>query len=363
VVPITADFQSDSPLHPAAAGLLSELFSQGWGEPSSLHHRSSQVRRLLDEARENAAAILGTTRDEVEFIGEVNIGFHLGISGLLPTTKPTLYYSSIDRETVAAVARDYESRGGNSIELATDLSGRVDYQKITESAPTSRVLVWQSCNGETGIFQDAEIHLGDKDLIFADMTHSKKFSTLPSQWSTALWDARSWSGPRGIAILGIRNQSAWINPLPHLNSKPIPDSFSIPLALAAVIALENFQKESADDEKEAVLVNLAIREFMASEIADVDIAGDGKSSDPRKISLSFLGVHAEELLRKLESAGFLVDSGSACTATDLKPSHVLASMGVLTHGNIRLTIKPALKLDDLHKFLHQLKSSVNELRT
>lgn len=362
MLPITADFQSDSPLHPAAAGLLSELFAEGWGEPSSLHHRSSQLRRRLDEARESAAAILGTTRDEVEFLGEVNIGFNLGITGLLSTRKPTLFYSAVDREEVTAVARDYESRGGNSIELATDLSGRVDYQKINKSAPTSRVLAWQSCNGETGIFQDSALHLGDEDLIFADMTTSKKFSALPAQWSTALWDARSWRGPRGIAILGIHNQRAWTNPLPHLNSRAIPDSFSIPLALAAVIALENFQSESASDEKAALIHNFAIRQFMASEITDVDIAGDGKSSDPRKISLSFLGVHAEELLRKLESAGFLVDSGSACTASDLKPSHVLASMGVLTHGNIRLTIKPDLTREGLEKFLRQLKSTVNELR-
>ncbi len=35
---------------------------------------------------------------------------------------------------------------------------------------------------------------------------------------------------------------------------------------------------------------------------------------------------------------FALDSGSACTAEDLQPSHVLAAMGVLTHGNIRITL-------------------------
>jgi cysteine desulfurase len=43
-------------------------------------------------------------------------------------------------------------------------------------------------------------------------------------------------------------------------------------------------------------------------------------------------------VHELDRRGFAVASGSACTASTLEPSHVLAAMGVLTHGNVRVTL-------------------------
>jgi cysteine desulfurase len=49
-------------------------------------------------------------------------------------------------------------------------------------------------------------------------------------------------------------------------------------------------------------------------------------------------VDGEALVHELDRRGFAVASGSACTASTLEPSHVLAAMGVLTHGNVRVTL-------------------------
>ena len=51
-----------------------------------------------------------------------------------------------------------------------------------------------------------------------------------------------------------------------------------------------------------------------------------------------LFVDGEALVHELDRRGFAVASGSACTASTLEPSHVLAAMGVLTHGNVRVTL-------------------------
>jgi cysteine desulfurase len=59
---------------------------------------------------------------------------------------------------------------------------------------------------------------------------------------------------------------------------------------------------------------------------------------PHLISLVFPNANGEEILRALATKGFAVDSGSACTATNLQPSHVLAAMGHPTDGNIRITL-------------------------
>jgi cysteine desulfurase len=59
---------------------------------------------------------------------------------------------------------------------------------------------------------------------------------------------------------------------------------------------------------------------------------------PHVVTFSSLFVDGEALVHKLDRRGFAVASGSACTASTLEPSHVLAAMGVLTHGNVRVTL-------------------------
>ena len=56
------------------------------------------------------------------------------------------------------------------------------------------------------------------------------------------------------------------------------------------------------------------------------------------MTFSALYVDGEALVHEFDRRGFAVASGSACTASTLEPSHVLAAMGLLTHGNVRITL-------------------------
>jgi cysteine desulfurase len=99
-----------------------------------------------------------------------------------------------------------------------------------------------------------------------------------------------------------------------------------------------------------------------SQIPDTDIAGSLDSSVSHLLSVSFLNCNGEELLRSLDLDGFSVDSGSACTADNLEPSHVLAAMGVLTHGNIRIAIHPGTTEDEVEALVASVKKSVERAR-
>ena len=59
---------------------------------------------------------------------------------------------------------------------------------------------------------------------------------------------------------------------------------------------------------------------------------------PHVLTFSCLYVDGEALVTELDRRGFAVASGSACTASTLEPSHVLAAMGALTHGNVRVSL-------------------------
>ncbi|CCH72851.1 Cysteine desulfurase (fragment) [Nostocoides australiense Ben110] len=68
------------------------------------------------------------------------------------------------------------------------------------------------------------------------------------------------------------------------------------------------------------------------------MAGDDGEHLPHIVTCSALYVDGETLVGELDRRDIAVASGSACTASTLEPSHVLAAMGLLTHGNIRITV-------------------------
>jgi cysteine sulfinate desulfinase/cysteine desulfurase-like protein len=77
--------------------------------------------------------------------------------------------------------------------------------------------------------------------------------------------------------------------------------------------------------------------------------------------LSVLHLDAETLTRALDVEGYVVGSGSACVA-DGKPSHVLAAMGRVTHGNVRLMLPVDLDLAVLDDFTSTLVTTIGRLR-
>jgi cysteine desulfurase len=58
-----------------------------------------------------------------------------------------------------------------------------------------------------------------------------------------------------------------------------------------------------------------------------------------------------------------VSSGSSCTASTLRPSHVLEAMGVLTHGNVRVSLARTTTVSEVDRFLDVLPGVVQRLRS
>ena len=69
------------------------------------------------------------------------------------------------------------------------------------------------------------------------------------------------------------------------------------------------------------------------------------------LTFSCLYVEGEALVTELDRHGFAVASGSACTASSLEPSHVLAAMGALTHGNVRVSLGRDTTAADVDRLL------------
>ncbi|MDP1720272.1 MAG: aminotransferase class V-fold PLP-dependent enzyme [Candidatus Nanopelagicaceae bacterium] len=357
MVQITRNFLSESPLSPLVRDALNDALSQGWHDPRKLSQHSARARILLNSALDSLASALKVRPSEIEILGEPGLAPYFSIAGLL-NPSDTLVYSSVDRKEVIAMARNQ----GQSQELNVDPSGHI----LVDSLPLHAEVVWaiQGANAETGVVQNLETLLAKapEARIACDFTVSGTRLPLPSRWDTAIFDAKSWQGPQGVSLLLIREGAHWRNPLPHLNNLRTPQSFSLPLLIATALALEEWSQNEVQEKVRLRKLTEELRNQIRASIEDCDIAGDLETSLPNITSFSFLYVQGEELLRRLDVAGFSVDSGSACTADDLQPSHVLSAMGLLTHGNIRVTLHHGTTQEDISALVAAIQEAVRNLR-
>jgi cysteine desulfurase len=97
-------------------------------------------------------------------------------------------------------------------------------------------------------------------------------------------------------------------------------------------------------------------------VPDVEVVGDPARRLPHLVTFSCLYADGETLLHELDRAGFSVSSGSSCTSSTLTPSHVLKAMGVLSEGNVRVSLPLGTEAGDVDRFLDVLPGAVAAVR-
>ena len=359
MVRVTGNFTSQSPLHPAARALLIDAFGQGWADPAKIGDDSARTAILRNEAIESIAQNLALQPSEIEVIGEPRLGQHLAISGLLKSDL-TFVHSAVDRRSVFAVGVAHESSGGKTQILNVGPNGRIcDLTQIHQKS----VLALQGANIETGITQDVDSVIATINPTYVALDYSAAPNLpLPSRWDSAIFDATSWQGPAGIGILAIRNSTAWKNPLPNLGIRRTPESSSLPLLLASAVALEEWLKEEATEGKRIAELNQLIRQSLAAAQLNIAFAGVVSDSVSQTIALVADGCVGEDLVRQLNEMNFVLDSGSACTAAQMQPSHVLAALGMKSEGNLRITLHHGVTEAEVRQLISAITSVVQKSR-
>lgn len=238
-------------------------------------------------------------------------------------------------------------------EVPVDRWGRVDVDAWASAvaAPGAAFAALQSANGEVGTRQPLpearEICRRHGIPLLVDATASLGRDPVPTDFDVLAGDARSWGGPPGLGVLVVRTGVRWRRDAPpseleHGRSDIEP---VIPLAVSAAAAWAETSTGRAADAAAARDLVARIRSA-ASAIPETEVAGDPEDRLPHIVTFSALLADGEALVTELDRRGYAVSSGSACTSSTLEPSHVLAAMGVLTHGNVRVTLPLATVAPD-----------------
>lgn len=361
------DSASASPLHPAAREVLLAALERGYADPRRLHRGGRDARLLLDNAREATADALGVRADEVTFTPSGTHAVHLGLLGLVRGSRrgSWVIHSPVEHSAVRhAVAWGAE---GNDQGVHVDGTGRVDEGSLVADAcsPNVGVVALQTANHEVGTIQPVgEFELPNDIPLFTDACASMGRLPLPDGWAAAAGSAHKWGGPAGVGVLVVRKRARWRNPFPgddRIDERSTGFE-NVPAVLAAAAALQAVVAERDEvNARQHALVDV-VRRRVAAEVPDVEVVGDPVRRLPHLVTFSCLYVDGEALVTELDRRGFGVASGSACTASTLTPSHVLEAMGVLTHGNVRLSLQRDTTRADVDAFCDALPGVVAEIR-
>jgi cysteine desulfurase len=353
-----------APVHPAAREALLAALDDGWADPRRLHREGRRARLLLDGAREALAAEIGCRTEELSFTGSHPEAVHaavLGVAGARARVGRRVLTSAVEHSSVLHAA----AHAGARTDIAVDRQGRVDVESfITELRSDGLSLAClQSANGEVGTRQPlepvAEAARSAGVPLLVDAAASLGHELPPSHWDVLVGDPRGWGAPPGLGLLAVRAGVRWRSPYPpDEGTEIVPGAPSVPVALAAAVALRAHRPADHEGRRElTVRVRAA-----AARVADTVVAGDPEDRLPHVVTFSCLYVDGEALVDRFDRAGFAVGSGSACTASTLEPSHVLAAMGVLTHGNVRLGLPAGVPEAEVDRFCAALPGVVADVR-
>jgi cysteine desulfurase len=359
------DSASASPLHPAAREVLLAALERGYADPRRLHRSGRDARLLLDNAREATADALGVRADEVSFTPSGTHAVHLGLLGLVRGSRrgDVVVHSAVEHSAV----RHAVAWGARAAEVGAMGDGRVhDGDLVNEAvAPGVGVVALQTANHEVGTVQPVgELELPHDIPLFTDACASMGRLPLPEGWAAAAGSAHKWGGPAGVGVLLVRKRARWRNPFPgddRIDERSTGFE-NVPAVLAAAAALQAVVAERTEvNARQHALVDV-VRRRVAAEVPDVEVVGDPVGRLPHLVTFSCLYVDGEALVTELDRRGFGIASGSACTASTLTPSHVLEAMGVLTHGNVRLSLQRDTTRADVDAFCDALPGVVAEIR-
>jgi cysteine desulfurase len=358
------DAAAGAPLHPVAKEALLAAIADGWADPTKLYVEGRRAAQLVDAARAAVAEIVSVRPEELTFTSSGSRAASLAIAGARAgrvRVGDVVVHSAIEHSSVLRAAGE-----GGAVSVPVDGLGGLDLDAFAAAVAGPRVAVAavQSANHEVGTVQPiaaAATLAGEAGVpLYVDAAQSIGHATVPAGWAMLTGSAAKWGGPAGVGILAVRTGTRWAKPWPV--EQVDPERGSLPLIVAAAASLRAVVgRLDADAARLSALVD-RIRSVVAGSVPDVDVVGDPVDRLPHIVTFSCLYVDGEALLHALDRAGFAVSSGSSCTASTLRPSHVLEAMGALSHGNVRVSLHPGVSDADVDRFLTVLPQVVADLR-
>jgi cysteine desulfurase len=365
------DWNATAPLRGEAQRALQDAAGLS-GNPSSVHAEGRAARRLVEQAREEVAALVAARPADVTFTSS---GTEANMLALSPAIETSAEKRPRDRLLISAIEHPSVRAGGRfrreAIEdIAVDADGRIDLAALVDAvalAKTSRPLVsLMLANNETGVVQPvaqaaAIAHVAG-GLLHVDAVQAA--GRIPCDIRALGADlltlsAHKIGGAKGAGALVRASEDIHLaDPLIRGGGQErgLRAGTENVAGIAAFGAAATAARRQLADEARHML---ALRNLLEQGLRAISpravIFGAAVERLPNTTLFSLEGVKAETAIIAFDLEGVAVSSGAACSSGKVQPSHVLAAMGVSpapSRGAVRVSLGWTTTPDHIERFLN-----------
>ncbi|MEO1772573.1 IscS subfamily cysteine desulfurase [Candidatus Enterococcus ferrettii] len=377
---IYLDHAATSPMHPEVIAVMADVMQNYYGNPSSIHHLGRSASYKLEEAREVIAKSLDVKPHEIIFNSGGTEGDNTAILETAfsrQTQGKHLITTRIEHPAVLNTMRYLEDKGFEVTYLTVDQKGRISLDELQAALRTDTILVSiMYGNNEIGnllpIKEIGELLKEHPAYFHTDAVQAYGNQTIrPHEWGIDLLStsAHKVNGPRGVGFL-YKNDDIRLPSLLHggeQEEKRRAGTENLAGICGFAKAVELLTLEERDNRAQAYLqFTKMILQSLDEAGIDYEVNGELENKLPHILNLRFNGIASDLLLMKLDLKGIAISTGSACTAGNVDPSHVLEEM----YGKNASEVKESVRVSfgygnteaEVQRFIQELIAAIQQLR-
>lgn len=339
---IYLDHNATTAMDADVAAAMLDCFQSDPGNPASQHRLGQRARRILDDAKERIALLLGARlsghdADRLVITSGGTEANNLAIRGLLEGCSGNAVISGIEHPCIQEAADHVQSKGMAIRRVSADREGRVSPASVAERVDDeTRLVSLMLANHETGVLQPIqEISPRCREagaLVHTDAAQAVgkidvDFRGLGVDAMTI--SSHKFGGPAGVGALLIR-ENLPLRPILVGGQQQLglrAGTESVGLVVGMQTALESSLQRLPERQSTWEAMRNQFESRLSSDLQDMVIHGRSKPRLPQTSCISFLGVDRQALLMALDMAGIACSTGSACASGSSERSPVLTDMG------------------------------------
>ncbi len=372
---IYLDHAATTPLDPSVLETMLPYFGAEYSNASSMHSSGRRAAQAIARARRQVADVLGAASDEIIFTGSGTESDNLAIQGVARAYREEgnhIIISSVEHKAVIESARQLEKEGFTVSTIPVDAFGMIDVEACLKLITDRTILISvMYANNEIGTIEPirelAEAigtwrsEHGQRDFPFLHTDACQAAGALSVEVNELGVDLMSLNGskiygPKGVGILYKRK---------HVRIEPVivggeqermlrAGTESVPLIIGCAEALTLADASRKEESQRLITLRDYFMDRLIEHIPHAIINGHRTMRLPNNVHISIPHIEGESILLMLDQLGIEASTGSACSAYDLKPSHVLMAIGQtaeFAHGSIRFSLGRDTTQDDLDRVL------------
>src|SRR6266571_152259 len=370
------DHNASTPVHPEVLQAMLPYFSERYGNPSSVHGFGRESREGIDAAREQIAAFLKVSKDEIVFTSGGTESDNLGIKGVAAARRAGhIITSQIEHHAVLRTVQTLEQEGFTATYLPVDGYGMVSPDDVRAALrPDTIVVSLMGANSEVGTLQPI-LEIGRITREAGAPLHVdgvQTFGKVPIDVEASGIDLLSFSGhkiygPKGVAGLYIRKgtKMASIQHGGEHERRRRAGTENVAGIVGLGKAVDVRSRDMHAEAERLTALRGRLIDGVVGPVPDVRLSGHPVERLPGTASFLFRHVESESIVLGLDLKGIGVSAGSACTAGNVEPSHVRVAMGVpldWAMGAVRCSLGRSTSAEDIDYVIECMEPLVRKLR-